>query len=840
MRVGKLEFTMLVLVAVAALSVARHASAEVLFVPTDRKVTVVEQPPPPPETDRTIRRPTIWRPPQPSDLPFRVTNSRVDVRIEENIATTTIEQSFLNLSGQNLEVRVMIPLPKGSSINKSALSMNDEMVEGKLYNAAEAQQIYESIVTQRRDPALLRFAGENLYEARVFPIPPNQERRLKFSYDQVLSPVNGLYDFRHILAGSQLYQRGVEKFQFECVIRGKSAIGPVYSPSHKVNVERPDSNTAVVKLSDTNLSTDQDFRLYYAPSTEDVALRMVAHRIPSSAGGDDGYFMIIGRPDDQLEKTKIVSKEIVFVLDTSGSMAGEKIEQAKKALTFCLSQLNPQDRFNLLTFSTSVSALSDGKLLDANKENVKKALAAVETIEATGGTAIDDALRAALANDFTEGPAKAKLVIFMTDGLPSVGVTDAGSILKDVEQCNKSKARIFNFGVGTDVNTHLLDRIAVDHEGSSAYVAPKEDLELKMSDFYAKIKNPVMTNVTFDFGSDAKVNSLYPKKIPALFKGSEILLFGRYKGTGPGTITLRGNVGGETKEIKINVEWPTHERDSSFLPRVWAMRKIGHLIEDVRLNGQNQETIDEIVKLSQLHGIVTPYTSQLVIEPGMDVRDGRFRGGPAPQGGMGGGFGQPVEEERLEAARAPAAAMKGLRRAEDKAKEQAGQVAAQAQQQNSGELAVALAETEKQLKDASNAVAAKPDAKAEPSGDRNADEARKLQNRAWSAGKKGEGRATDGELADHLETLDAAQAQTLKRIGERTFYLRSGMWIDSAFKADEKAKPTEVKAFSKEYFELMKKHPEMGSVLALGGRILVVVDGVSYQIEPAAEEKDDK
>ncbi|MCW8131298.1 MAG: VWA domain-containing protein [Planctomycetota bacterium] len=801
MRIGRIEFAILVLVAATALAAARQASAEVLFVPTDAKVRPlpIEQPEPGPG----VIRPPTWRPPQPSDLPFRVTNSRVDVRIEENVATTTIEQSFLNLSGRDLEVRVMVPLPAGASINKSALSMNDEMVEGKLYNAEEAQRIYESIVQQRRDPALLRFAGENLYEARVFPIPPNQERRLKFSYDQVLSPVNGMYDFRHILAGSQLYQRGVEKFQFECVIRGKSSIGPVYSPSHKVNVARPDARTAVVKLSDTNLSTDQDFRLYYAPSTEDVSLRVVAHRMPGAPGGDEGYFMVIGRPDDQLEKDKILSKEIVFVLDTSGSMAGDKIEQARKALAFCLSQLNPQDRFNLVTFSTTVNALSDGKLFDATKENVKKALDAVDTIEATGGTAIDDALRAALAQDFTPGPGKAKLVIFLTDGLPSVGVTDAASILKDVEQGNKAQARIFNFGVGTDVNTHLLDRISMDHDGSSAYVAPKEDLELRLSDFYAKIKNPVMTNVSFDFGGDAKANSFYPKKVPALFKGSEILLFGRYKGTGPGTVTLRGNVNGESKEIKIDVEWPAQERDNSFLPRVWAMRKIGHLLEEMRLNGQNQETIGEVVALSQLHGIVTPYTSQLVLEPGMQ--------GP-------GRTGRPMPMEEQAAANAPAAATAGLRRANEAAKKEAGRLAQEALDRKSGDLAVALAETEKALKDADGFAEAK-----QRGGNGLRDKAYEMLE---PAGKNDEAA---------VDRIQQAAAQDMKRVGDRTFYHRGGTWVDAGFKSEE-AKPTVIKAFSPEYFALLKKHAHLGAVLALGGRILVMVDGQPVQIEPAAAE----
>jgi Ca-activated chloride channel family protein len=848
MRMNKFEFALFLAITLAALLWSTRASAEMLLLPSDPKVRmpeIVEPPVMPPDRER--RRP-IWRPPQPSDLPFRVTNSRVDVRIEENVATTTIEQSFLNLSNRDLEVRVMIPLPKGAAINKSALSMNDQMVEGRLYNAQEAQSIYESIVMQRRDPALLRFAGENLYEARVFPIPPNQERRLKFAYDQVLAPVSGLYDFRHILAGSQLYRGGLENFQFECVIRSKSALGPVYSPSHTVAVSRPDERTATVRFNGQNLSTDKDFRLYYAPSAEDVALRLVTHR---DATGEDGYFMLIGRPDDQLEKGRILTKEIAFVLDVSGSMAGEKLEQAQKALSFCLNQLGEQDRFNLITFSTDVKALSDGKLLTATKENVKKALRAVETLEATGGTDIDGALRTALANDFTEGPTKTKIIIFLTDGLPSVGITDAGSILKDVSQSNaRHKARIYSFGVGTDVNTHLLDKIALDCEGASSYVAPKEDLELKVSDFYAKVKNPVMTDLAFDFGPDVRTHSLYPKKAPALFKGSELLLFGRYKGNGPTTVSLKGNVAGEPREIRIQAQWPTQERDNEFLPRVWAMRKIGHLLEDIRLRGSNQETINEIVQLSQRHGIVTPYTSQLVLEPGMEGGGWRRRGVPPPAGGFGGG-GMPLEDEVMlrremdgrRASKAPAApaataaaeAHKGLAFDAEKAKEEAQQVAQTAGERKSGDIAVALAETERLLKDAKTDIpASQPPAETGRPADRNEAAARELRDKALLAGNLAKQQVEGADASYRARYLAVAQELSVKQIGTRTFYLRAGAWTDSQLKAEHK--PTQLKAFSKEYFELLKKHSDLGPVMALGGRILVVVDGQAYQIEPVEEE----
>lgn len=814
MKISRNEFLVLVVITALALTWVNQAHAEMLLVPTDNSVRINNEVGIMPVPPDHVRRMPPWRPPRPTDLPFRVTNSRVDVRIEENIATTTITQSFLNLSDRDLEVRVLIPIPAGAAINKSALSMGDEMVQGRLYSAQEAQSIYESIVNQRRDPALLRFAGENLYEARVFPISPRQERQLQFAYDQVLQPVGGLYDFRHILSGSQLYRSGLEKFRFECVVRSSKALGPVYSPSHTVEVKRPNERTAEIRFNGENLATDRDFQLYYAPSTEDVALRVMTHR---ETTGDDGYFMVLARPDDQLEGTKILPKELVLVLDTSGSMAGEKMDQARNALSFCLNQLNPQDRFNLVTFSTDVRALSDGKLLPATKENIAKALRAVETLEATGGTDIDGALRAALNNDFAAGPATTKLVIFLTDGRPSVGITDSNSILNDVAAGNKThRARVFVFGVGTDVNTHLLDKLSLDGDGTSSYVAPKEDLEVKVSDFYSKMKNPVMTDVTLDFGSDTRANSIYPRKLPALFKGGELMVFGRYKGAGPGQIVMRGNVAGEQREIKMNVTWPEQERDHPFLPRVWAMRKIGHLLEDIRLRGANQETIDEIVQLSQRHGIVTPYTSQLVLEPGME---NRWRGGPVPAA-EGGGLPRPVAIGTPSAANASKMAFDGLRQGREEAKKEADATGRTASATTTGDIAVALAEQERLMKDAKA-----PDApKMQMAQSAPAKPAEELRDRAYLASAGGKGNAKE-----KAEALRAAEAQTIKQIGTRTFYLRGGAWVDSTL--TENAKPTIMKAFSKEYFDLLKKNPDLGAVFSLDGRILVMVGGQAYQVE---------
>jgi len=805
--------SLLLLLAIAGTSV----HAEALFVPMENGKAIAIAPVPPPN-DEAMRKggwPRHMPTPPPNALPFRVTSSKVDVRVDDAVATTTLEQSFLNLTGRDLEVRVMIPLPPGATINSSALSMDNQMIEGKLYDAQQAQSIYESIVSQRRDPALLRFAGENLYEARIFPIPPNQERKLRFSYSQILAPNGGLYDYRHILSGSQMYKDGIEKFDFTCTIKSQNRLGPVYSPSHQVAVERPDPKTAVIKLAGANLSSEADFHLYYAPTTEDVSLRMISHR---NSENEDGYFMLIGRVDDQLEAAKILPKEIVFVIDTSGSMQGDKIEQTKRALKFCVNALNPSDRFNIITFSTDVQGLSSNTLLEANKENTVKALKAIDQIEATGGTNIDGALRAALGSDFSEGSARAKMIVFMTDGLPTVGVTDPQSILSGVATSNPKKVRIFNFGVGNDVNTHLLDRVSSQHDGVSTYVTPREDIEVKVSDFASKIKHPVMTDVNFDFGS-VNVNSVYPKRLPALYRGGEIAILGRFKGSGPTAVTLTGNVGGEKRTITLNAKFPARDIGNSYLPRVWATRKIGHLLEDVRLSGHNSEMIKEIVELAQRHGIVTPYTSQLVLEPGMDPN------GPRPANGGGVAFGEGGKRRSLQAVDA----LKMDKDMRDQAEDRAKKVSGLARQDFKGESANALAIMEREMKEASAATpaappAAKPGEQVGGGGEalRKAVEEKKLQRGAAfgvTAGKDGAG----------VENLDRLIEQNVRQVGARTFYNRAGVWIDSQVK--DNAKPVVIKAFSPEYFELMKKDETLGAVLALGGKIVVMVKDTQYQVE---------
>jgi Ca-activated chloride channel family protein len=306
-------------------------------------------------------------------------------------------------------------------------------------------------------------------------------------------------------------------------------------------------------------------------------------------------------------------KDIVFVLDKSGSMrADNKMGQAKEALTFCLRSLNEGDRFGIVSFSSGVDKYTD-KLVTFNESEKEKATSHVSRIEVQGGTNINDALLQALS--LFEAGERLKMILFLTDGLPTNGVTDMNAIVKNVTAANTMNVRLFNFGVGYDVNTILLDKLARENKGDSEYVKPKENIEEKVSRFYAKVQSPVLSSLKLDWGQ-IKVKDVLPRTIPDLFKGGQIVVTGRYEGSGPQKIALKGALQG--KEQRFEVEGTFDEKSDGlakfFIERLWAQRKIGDIIDQIQLYGKAQELVDEIVRLSIKYGIITEYTSFLIRE----------------------------------------------------------------------------------------------------------------------------------------------------------------------------------------------------------------------------------
>jgi len=554
----------------------------------------------------------------PPDIPLRdafaIRYHRVTVGISGGVARTEIDQEFENLTGRRIEADYVFPIPEGAALENFAIWVGAKKVTGAVLPAGEARNIYETIVRAQRDPALLEYIGRGAFRARIFPIEPGERKRVQLSYTQVLAAESGLYEYVYPLNTERFSAQLIGDVTVSGKIESTVPIKTVYSPSHAISVNRKDDCHAAFSYEEANVRPAVDFVLYFSVDDREIGASLLAY---DADDAEDGFFLATLTPRVSANERKVIAKDFIFVLDKSGSMSDDnKISQAKEALRFVLRNLNEGDRFNVIAYSDELwECFSDG-LRDYSSRNRDEALEFVQEFDAAGGTNINEALLRAFGMLSGERGGRPQYVVFLTDGLPTVGVQDEAEIIRNAAGANTHKARLFAFGVGYDVNTHLLDKLAEANYGVSEYVRPTESIEAKVSSFYAKISSPVLTEVKLSF-SGAAVSELFPRELPDLFKGEQMVLVGRYKPhTSAATIELTGKVDGETKSFRYPVSF-AGRAGYNFVPRVWASRKIGYLTDEIRLHGMNDELVEEIVRLSKRYGIITEYTSFLIREDDM-------------------------------------------------------------------------------------------------------------------------------------------------------------------------------------------------------------------------------
>jgi Ca-activated chloride channel family protein len=339
--------------------------------------------------------------------------------------------------------------------------------------------------------------------------------------------------------------------------------------------------------------------------------------------GEDGYFMLTLSPGHADGST--LARDVTVVLDVSGSMSGSKLAQAKDALRQILSSLGPNDRYRLLAFSNGIRAHSEA-WARATRDELAAAREWVARLRADGGTNIAGALEEAFRLESPEE--RVPMVVFLTDGLPSVGEQNPERIAEQAEQ-DRGRTRVFAFGVGHDVNTYLLDRLSAAGRGATGYVEPGEDVEQALSVLAAKIQHPVLIELALG-DTPVELSEIYPITLPDLFAGEELVVFGRYEGRDSdrtGRITIEGRRAGRTERYSTRATFAGHSDANDFIPRLWASRKLGFLSQQLRLNGPNEELVEEIRKTALRYGLLSEYTSYLVQEP-TDFAGGR----PIPVG----------------------------------------------------------------------------------------------------------------------------------------------------------------------------------------------------------------
>lgn len=728
-------------------------------------------------------------PTDPTLEPLRIDHHRVSVDVRERVAETRVEQTFFNTTDRRLEGTYIFPVPEGATVSGFTMWVNGQRMEGELLDAGMARSVYESIVQRMRDPGLVEHIGGNLFRARVFPIEPHSEQRIEIRFTQTLDYEGSLVHYRYPLRTQGPATSTLADYTVSLDIVSRTAIRAVYSPTHNIAVSREGEHHVIASYEGTRATLDQDFDLFYAVDDADVGLSLLTHR----PLGEDGYFLAMVAPRTELTDQELASKEVLFVFDTSGSMAGEKIERAKAALDYMLARLRPQDRFQVIRFSTDVELLfDDGTSHEASASNIARARNFAAHFVPAGGTAIEPALREAFRTR-NSATLDARMVVFLTDGMPTVGTTDPASIVRLV-QSTSNGARLFAFGVGDDVNTTFLDSLAAGAGGTGEYFRDGSEMERRLSSFYDRIAYPAVTNVRLTFpGSNAY--DIYPREIHALYRGEQILVVGRYRNEGPARVVLEGRVGNEASDrtFAFNVSFPTFEARNEFVPRVWAVRKVGSLLDEIRLNGERRELRDEVVLIARRFGLVTPYTSYLVApdvampttpvpdvrDPNLDLHfsiDAQLRARPPA----------PREENRFE----------GF------------------------DTTVAQPSAEREHRSGGSA----PAAQAAPSG---------------ATGERGRRISEEVHEMTGADRADSATSQGVRFALGRAFTWQNGAYVDANHREGMRA--LRIRPMSRAYFALLTAHPELRAAFALGDHVVIAFDGSrAIVIDPTGPDTDEE
>jgi Ca-activated chloride channel family protein len=541
--------------------------------------------------------------------------SAVQVNVTGRVARVTVEEWFRNTGALLTEANYLYPLPGEAVFSDFSLWQGDQELKGEPMDAAQARAIYEEIVRRKRDPALIELAGHGLLRARVFPIGAGETRKITLRYTQLLDRVGDAWRFRYT-AGTGAGAAASASFRMQ--VDSGARFGDPYSPTHRLSTTRSD-NRIELTLAETSARGDLELFLPLARSLVGMSL------VTSQPIGEDGFFMLLLAPGRS--ETPSVRRDLVAVLDVSGSMSGDKLEQAKAALAQLLGTLRSGDRFRVVTFGSSVRRYATG-WTDVSGDNVRAAQEWGRRLETDGGTNIAGALGEA----FAEPPAEGRLgvVVFLTDGMATVGETSPERIADQAER-GRGPFRVFAFGIGYDVNTYLLDRLTERARGVTEYIRPGGDIEQTVASLASKIASPVLTDLTLR-ADGVELYDLQPHSLPDLFGGDELVVFGRYRGEGRGerSVTVVGRRGGREERFTTAARFGGEQAAADYVQQLWAARKAGALSSDIRLHGPNPEMVSELKRLALRYGILTEYTSYLVQEPSVVARPMPLQA-PAPQ-----------------------------------------------------------------------------------------------------------------------------------------------------------------------------------------------------------------
>lgn len=700
----------------------------------------------------------------------RIVRTAVHAEIVDGVATTTIDQVIHNDGGRDAEGTWFLPLPPGAVADAFTMTVGGKEIAGEVLDAGQARSVYESIVRRRRDPGLLEYAGEGMLRARIFPIPAGGDVGVTVRVRQVLQPIGGVYEWVWPVRSAAMGDAASGPMGLDVRIESQTPLATVIAPYANAEIRRSGDHVATISV-EGDAAQFEDLKVLYGLSEQEFGLHLLPYRLP----GAPGWFTLLLSPPRSLAADQAPPRRCVqFVVDTSGSMAGDKIEQAKAAVRSFLRSLRPTDLFQVITFASAVQPFFDAPR-PASAANLDEAVRRVESLTAMGGTNISGALQHALAAPLPpgdDGGVWLQQVVFVTDGQPTMGLTSPQQILELTQSSDTNSTRVFALGVGDDIDVPLLDDLVRQHRGARDFVRNKEKIEAKVDALCQKIAQPALTDVEVRCDG-LEASEVHPTRTRDLFCGEMLQVVGRYRNSGKQRVRVTGRQNGIAREFVFEVEFPDVSTKHPFVQTLWARQHVATLLDAIRRNGPKPELVDEVKRLATQYGIVTPYTSQLIVEEGMRLAGpgAEFRGPgdsvPMPGGPPTGGAVGP---------RAAAVKLADLGRARSGA-----EAVRQSLETGSDDFYLGAPRRE--------------------------------------AAKNGR--------------RDAAK-DLVRRAAGRVFVVVGDDLIEQGLPADWAKQVVVVEAFGEGYFELLRQQPQLRELLALGDRIVFRDGDRIVYVKPAA------
>jgi len=547
----------------------------------------------------------------------------VDIEVTGQMAVTVMSIDLVNPTSRRLEAELLLPVPEGAMVRSFSYNGERDELTAKLLPLDEASRTYHGLVAKLRDPGLLEFAGYNLIRSSVFPVEARGKQKVRVTYEQLLPADGSRLDY--LLPRSQSLECRAP-WEVKLRFRMATPIATIYSPTHEVVVKQPRREEAEVTVATGEIMAPGPLLISCLLEKNGLTASLMSYPDPKIGGG---YFLLLAGLDPEpspLLKVKPVPREVLLVIDKSGSMSGEKMAQTKQAALEIVSRLGEGETFNLLVYNEAVEFFAEAPVVKS-AATLRQAEVWIESIRARGGTNIHDALIEALRMRPT--PGALPIVLFMTDGLPTIGTISEKAIREVAVKGNPYEKRVFTFGVGLDVNTPLLSRIAAETRAKPTFVLSDKDVEAKIGRVFRSLSGPVLSDGNLrvldsaGLAAPGRVREVLPVRLPDLFHGDQLVVLGHYLGEEPLTFQVDGRHFGREKTFRVAFDPDKATTKNSFVPRLWASRKIGVLIDEIRQAGadgdslapaRQEELVSEIVKLSTEFGIMTEYTAFLALD----------------------------------------------------------------------------------------------------------------------------------------------------------------------------------------------------------------------------------